>query len=154
MTRLLMSGILARENSGKIREKFGKNLRRDGTTQYHSGNSWMVLKWVPNKKIPEQYWYLGISGIEIQNFQIREFGNSGLIFGVETGREVASLEWAGIKWDQKWLVLNAREGIFPTFSRKKFGTQKMQNTKENYYAGRKWGFVLLTMYFEWSTKAT
>ena len=31
--------------SGKIWEKFGKNLGRDKTNQYHSGNSWMALKW-------------------------------------------------------------------------------------------------------------
>ena len=43
--RLLMSGLVARESSGK----FGKNLGRDITTQYLSGNSWMVLKWT---KIP------------------------------------------------------------------------------------------------------
>ena len=55
---------------------------------------------------------MGISGIEIQNF---EFGNSCFIFGTEMGREVASLEWAGIIRDWKWLVWNAGSGNFPHF---------------------------------------
>ena len=39
VTRLVISGLVARENSEKIWEKFGKNLGRYGTTQNHSGNS-------------------------------------------------------------------------------------------------------------------
>ena len=49
---------------------------------------------------------------------------SRFIFGTKTGREVGILEWSGIGWDGKWLVLNARDGKFPAFSGKKFGTQK------------------------------
>ena len=77
--------------SGKFREKFGRNSGRDGTgllstkfAQYHSGNSWMVLKWRISR----------ILGNEIQNFK---FGNSRFIFGIETGREMASPEWRD--WD-------------------------------------------------------
>ena len=55
---------------------------------------------------------------KIQNFK---FGNFRFIFGTETGREVASLEWAGISRDGKWLVLNALDR---KFSGKKFGTPK------------------------------
>ena len=33
--------------------KFGKNLEWDRTTQYHSGNSWMALKWT---KIQDFSW--------------------------------------------------------------------------------------------------
>ena len=71
--------------SGKFREKFGRNSGRNETTQYHSGNSWMVLKWRIS----------GILGNEIQNFK---FGNSRFIFGIETGREMASPEWR--YWDR------------------------------------------------------
>ena len=55
---------------------------------------------------------LVISGIKIQNFKI---GRSCFIFGTETGREVASHDWAGIRWDRKWLVLNVRDKKFPAF---------------------------------------
>ena len=40
--------------------------------------------------------------------------------------EVGSIEWAGIRQDGKWLVLNAQDGKFPEFSRKNLGTQKMR----------------------------
>ena len=38
----------------------------------------------------QQYLISGISGIETQNFK---FGNSSFIFGIETGREMASPKW-------------------------------------------------------------
>ena len=59
--------------------------------------------------------------LKLQNFK---FGYSRFIFGTETGREVASLEWAGIRRDGKWLVLNAQDRKFSGFARKKFGTPK------------------------------
>ena len=39
---------------------------------------------------------------------------------------MASLEWVGIRRDQKWLVLKAWDGKFSAFFRKKFGNQKMR----------------------------
>ena len=51
---------------------------------------------------------------------------SRFIFGTEARREVVSLELAGIIQNGKWLVLNARDGKFPAFFRKKIGTQKMR----------------------------
>ena len=48
--------------------KFGKNLGRDGTIQYHSGKV--------------------LNGLEITEFSRNfKFGNSGFIFGTETGRD-------------------------------------------------------------------
>ena len=61
--------------------------------------------------------------IEIQNFK---FGNSHFIFGTEMGQEVASPEWAGIRWElDQCLVSSARDGKFPMFFREKFGSRKM-----------------------------
>ena len=57
---------------------------------------------------------------KIQNFK---FGNFRFIFGTETGREVASLEWAGLSRDREE---DARDGQFIGFSGKKFGAQKMR----------------------------
>ena len=76
---------------------------------------------VPNRKFLAQLWISGISGIWIQNFK---YGNSRFIFGTEIGPEVASLEWVGIRWYGKWLVLNTRDGKFPGKFGKKFGTKK------------------------------
>ena len=53
-----------------------------------------------------------------------KFVKTRFIFGTETGREVASLEWAGIRGEEKWLVLNAWDRKFPAFAGKKFGTLK------------------------------
>ena len=46
---------------------------------------------------------------------IFKFGNCRFIFGTETGQEVASLEWVGIRWDG--LECSGRE-IFQIFLRK------------------------------------
>ena len=41
------------------------------------------------------------------------------------GREVASLEWAGIRQERKWLVLSAQDGKFPGFFWEKSGFREM-----------------------------
>ena len=47
---------------------------------------------------------------ELKYVQHFKFQNSHFIFGTEMGREVACLEWAEIRQDRKWLVLNAWDG--------------------------------------------
>ena len=51
-------------------------------------------------------------------------------------QEVVSLELAGIRRDEKWLVLNARDGKFLAFFGKKISTQKTRPGKQtsNTYA--------------------
>ena len=74
---------------------------------------------------------MGISGIEIQNFK---FGNSRFFFGTEMGQEVASLEWAGIRQDGKWLVSSAQDGKFPRFFwEKSFSREMVFGNADLYY---------------------
>ena len=82
----------------------------------------VLLFSVPNKKNHEQYWILGISGIEIQNFK---FWNSCFVFGTETGREMASPKWRDWDGTAKRMFLNARDGKFPRFFREKSGSREM-----------------------------
>ena len=61
--------------------------------------------------------------VNIADKQYFKFGNSRFILGTETGREMASLEWAKIIRDGKW-VFNAQDGKFPAFSGKNLVPKK------------------------------
>ena len=112
-----------------IREKFRKNLGWDRTTQYHSENFWMVLKWtkiqdfpwnsVLDKKFLAQYCFF----LKKQD-QLIKSGIPISFLGLRRDRKWVSLEWRELDRMESGPVLNARDWQFPTFSVKKISYPK------------------------------